>query len=275
MRRSRSLAGTVPDLAPCWPVCQCTNTMLLCRSRSGTGWPYPLPWYLVPLNILNSLALHLALARGAAWKEKRLFFREKTGKEATLFYIEPVQEGIPGWKALVPSLPEYEYPLRKLDYLVPCGPILQPVRDLKAQDAELDSWLAEGPTVYISLGSHRVMDEEWAVEMARALRLVFDEADSKAEDESEKEGKSELGKLRVLWKLRKTGNQFLSAGRGDVDYDTGKGSTVYEILAKEIDSGRVRIVNWLDADPISVLASGHVVCAVHHGGANSSIEAIA
>ncbi|KAK4684396.1 hypothetical protein P7C73_g5781, partial [Tremellales sp. Uapishka_1] len=37
----------------------------------------------------------------------------------------------------------------------------------------------------------------------------------------------------------------------------------------------LRIVQWLDVDPIALLRTGHVVCVVNHGGSNSYHEALA
>jgi len=51
---------------------------------------------------------------------------------------------------------------------------------------------------------------------------------------------------------------------------TKKGMTaVNAVLGNEIAAGRVRISEWIEAEPASMLATGHMVCYVHHGGANS------
>ncbi|KAK3294448.1 uncharacterized protein B0H64DRAFT_418347 [Chaetomium fimeti] len=47
-----------------------------------------------------------------------------------------------------------------------------------------------------------------------------------------------------------------------------------EALWKYPRDGVVRIVDWLEAEPMAVLETGVVVCAVHHGGANSFLEAV-
>lgn len=69
--------------------------------------------------------------------------------------------------------------------------------------------------------------------------------------------------LQVLWKLSKLGQ-----------YSTDSGSKMHEILNHWVDAGWVRIVDWLQPEPIAVLESGHVACIVHHGGANSFNEAV-
>jgi hydrogenase maturation factor len=49
---------------------------------------------------------------------------------------------------------------------------------------------------------------------------------------------------------------------------------VERVLGEEVKAGVVRVVDWLEAEPMAVLESGVVVCAVHHGGANSFLEAV-
>lgn len=49
---------------------------------------------------------------------------------------------------------------------------------------------------------------------------------------------------------------------------------IHRLLAAELASDQVRIVNWLKADPVSILESGHIVCSVHHGDSNTYREAI-
>lgn len=45
-------------------------------------------------------------------------------------------------------------------------------------------------------------------------------------------------------------------------------------LQAHLDSGRLKLSTWLEADPTSILESGHVVAFVHHGGANCYHEAV-
>jgi hypothetical protein len=58
---------------------------------------------------------------------------------------------------------------------------------------------------------------------------------------------------------------------GEYDNDREK-SRIYRILGRDVESGVVRIVRWIEAEPTAVLAEEKVVCAVHHGGANSFLE---
>jgi len=98
------------------------------------------------------------------------------------------------------------------------------------------------------------MNEESALQMAMAFRMLFDYA----------ERTQEKPRLQVLWKLSRWG-EF------DVDVP---GCKIYDVLEKEMGEGRVRIEDWIAAEPHSVLLSGKVVCSVNHGGANSFFEAL-
>ena len=64
--------------------------------------------------------------------------------------------------------------------------------------------------------------------------------------------------IQVLWKLK-----------SDVTDDLNT------IIGAEVQADRIRIVRWLDTDPVAILQTGSVACMVHHGGANSFYEATA
>ncbi|PHH58385.1 hypothetical protein CDD80_2410 [Ophiocordyceps camponoti-rufipedis] len=151
-------------------------------------------------------------------------------------------------KTLVGSHPELDYPGLVPPHIIACGPIMRTAAAVAESDPELGAWLARGPTVYVNLGSLYSIDEEQALEMARALAVVLGE-----------------GGRQVLWKLKRMG-----------EYGVGEaGDGVFDALAGVIGDERVRVVvDWLEAEPLSILASGHVVCSVHHGGANSFYEAV-
>jgi hypothetical protein len=97
--------------------------------------------------------------------------------------------------------------------------------------------------------------------MAGALRDVLDRAEA-----------SGYGRLQVLWKL---GREMMMDGE-EVEGDRFEGAWrgVCDVLRTEIEDGRVKVRDWVDAEPKAVLESGGVVCAVNHGGANSFYEAL-
>src|SRR5262249_38839724 len=100
-----------------------------------------------------------------------------------------------GIRFLVANLPEMEFPLAVLPQnILPCGPMLRPFAPLAEADPELAAWIARGPTVYVNLGTHLFLDENFAVEMATALRIMLERVRSVLWRDGRLEG------LQVLWK---------------------------------------------------------------------------
>lgn len=95
----------------------------------------------------------------------------------------------------------------------------------------------------VNLGSNYVPSPAFSQALATALRLQLERNSN----------------VQVLWKLK-------------INRDLV--SEVGEILSKEIATGCVKIESWLKAEPGALLRSGHIICSVHHGGANSYYEAV-
>jgi len=112
------------------------------------------------------------------------------------------------------------------------------------QDPELAQWLSTRPTVIINMGSIFTWDKAYITEMALALEKVLRETN-----------------VQVLWKLQ------TRADSSDADV-----AAALAPVAKEIEEDRVRISAWIKADPTALMETGHVVLAVHHGGASSFYE---
>ena len=156
----------------------------------------------------------------------------------------------PGVPYVCPAFTEIDFPFAVIpEDILLCGPIVIPFNPLEESDPALMKWLDSGPTVLTNLGSHIVSDEKLAREMVGAFRILLDYHDNK--------GRS--SKIQVLWKVK---------ADGDIQ------RTIDEIVGKEIKEGRIRVVAWLDTEPVSVLQHPNVICAVHHGGANSFYEGI-
>jgi hypothetical protein len=136
------------------------------------------------------------------------------------------------------SVPELEYPMVIPPNLIPCGPILLPTRPLNKVDPELAAWIDRRPTVLIVLGSHFVQDPLHAAATLAGIKMLF----SRRED------------VQVLWKWKNDGGWALPGADEHGD--------------------RLKIVDWMNADPTSVLRHG-VICSVNHGGSNSYHEALA
>ncbi|WWD08485.1 hypothetical protein V865_006597 [Kwoniella europaea PYCC6329] len=203
----------------------------------GTGYPYPLPWYLRPLNTLAFIFF-------AKWVLKydgrhRLFnkVRNQSGFKGNLPMFQ--NKSTLQTKFLCVSNEKVEIPGKIPKWLKCCGPILLPVKPLESIDMDLYKWVMERPTVLIVLGTHYKTSREFANNMLISIRILLD----KRKD------------VQVLWKLQKYGHFVINDGQDQED--------------------RLKIVDWLKPDPLAILKTGNVVCFVNHGGSNSYHEGLA
>ncbi|KAK4149016.1 hypothetical protein C8A00DRAFT_47293 [Chaetomidium leptoderma] len=236
----------------------------------GTTYPYPIPLLSIPHNtllILLSLLVSLfdphrrALTTYLAhhYHSTPGSVNATTTKLTTLSDLA-LHAAKLNTKFLVANLPEMELPLRIIPrHVVPCGPMLRPARPLGEVDADLQRWLLASPgggssktvVVYINLGTHVVFDGGMVGEMAGAVRVLLDAAARAAAYDDAKDG-----------------------GGGGAHHKGGSAVIVERVLGEEVRKGVVKVVEWLEAEPTAVLAAGTVVCAVHHGGANSFLESV-
>lgn len=221
--------------------------------RLFSGFQYPVPWYLTPLNVCYALYTAKAFWGDGHRHEVERHLASHTG--ATLRTpVDLLRNRPAGLKILVSTLPELDFPVVVPPHVSPCGPIVRVSSSVSDTDPELERWLARGPTVYVNLGSLCRVTADQASELALALRAVLDTF----------RRQPGAPRLRILWKLKKSGEyRVLDAG-----------CSIHDILGEEIDADLVRIVDWIQAEPIAVLQTGHVVCSIHHGGANSFNEAV-
>ncbi|KAF5597195.1 UDP-glycosyltransferase 84B2 [Fusarium pseudoanthophilum] len=130
-------------------------------------------------------------------------------------------------------------------------------------DANLGEWLSHGPTMYVNLGTHHKSNPTEAHEMSKALRKVLEYADTLH---------SAGRPVQILWKLGRVPDEKGNAPKRD-SY-TGEWALVTDELQAYIKQDRVRITDWLVAEPKSALESQNIICSVSHGGANSFYEAL-
>ncbi|CAH0025263.1 unnamed protein product [Clonostachys rhizophaga] len=123
------------------------------------------------------------------------------------------------------------------------GPILLSVAPAQEQDPELTQWVQRSPTVLIALGSGFKYPLNYAQAMTGAVVDVLSKTD-----------------LQILWKFDEDG-----------DYS----DDVLAPLAPYIKTGRLRMLNWLTIDIMSLLESGGITAFVHHGGSNCFNEGLA
>lgn len=200
----------------------------LADNRAGLGYPYPLPWYYYPVNIVAMLLITPLIHRDPVYKAitRARHAAGYTGPSGVL-----MRSTVP---TVCMSTPSLEFPAKIPSNLTCSGPILLPIRPLREQSPELFRWVTQKPTVMIALGSHLAYPEGTAQELLTSFRVLLD----KRKD------------IQILWKLRKYG-----------PYDL------------DVNEERLRVTQWLDADPMSILP--HVIAVVNHGGTNSYHEALA
>ena len=208
-----------------------------------SGFPFPLNWWQIPLNIYLYIRLIIRMMTSVNFKRMGAL-RKSLGLENTFAALRD-----PGVKYICPALPEIDFLFSVIpEELLLCGPIVLPFDPLEESDPGLVKWLDNGPTVLINLGSHVVSNEKIAREVVGAFRILLDY-----------HARQESSKIQVLWKVK-------------ADEDVHK--FIDENIGKEIKEGRVKVVAWLDAEPVSILQHPNVVCTVHHGGANSFYEGV-
>ncbi|KAH8432964.1 Diacylglycerol acyltransferase family [Aspergillus melleus] len=226
--------GLQPNSAPLWKY-----------PLPGTGFPYPLPWHLIPFNALAGI------------KTAKMYHGSGRRREIREWRIRHKIHGrfpfADAWRPdrfhLTPALKELDWPMDVPENILPCGPILLPTASVQQQDPELAGWLSQAPTVLVNLGTLYAPDPNVAKSIATGLKMFLDGWKGK--------------KVQILWKLPKHPH--------DVD---GVYSRSIEPLKKETEEGSVRIAPWFEVEPMAMLETGQIVCSVHHGGANSWYEAI-
>ncbi|KFA72664.1 hypothetical protein S40288_03412 [Stachybotrys chartarum IBT 40288] len=205
----------------------------------GSDLPFPIPWSKIITAIWERLRFVLWVVSNPRLLEVRAYLRDK-GVQNPLDFVSGPNEEQP-W--LLMSFPEANAPLTRIPPgAVICGPMVLDLAPAEQQDPELAAWLKRAPTVLVNLGSAVMYTEQRASAMAASFAEVLEKTD-----------------VQILWKFRKSG-----------ELDDG----FLKPIDKYVESGRVRLENWLNVDPPSLLQTGDVVLSVHHGGANCFYETI-
>ncbi|KAF5974691.1 UDP-glycosyltransferase 84B2 [Fusarium coicis] len=182
----------------------------------------------------------------------------------TMMELGVLKPAPPKLPILVASSPDIDYPFSVIPpQLTSCGPIIRAAPPIREVDANLGKWLTQGPTIYVNLGTHHKSTPAEAHEMSKALRKVLEYADT-----LHSAGKP----VQILWKLGRVPDEEGNAPKRD-SYN-GEWALVTDELQAYVKQDRVRITDWLIAEPKSVLKLKSIACAVSHGGANSFFEAL-
>jgi len=181
-----------------------------------------------------------------------LMYKMGTSPEVSELIKYRNERGLKGWlpmetaysKAnhiICPCVPELDFPLVLPDILGLYGPIILDTSPIEIADPELNQWLNRGKTVVMCMGTHFRYSESQAKAVIDGLLGAVDHGSN----------------TQFLWKLP---NKSEFEG------------LINEALKNPKDKERVRIVDWLEADPASIMKHPNVVAYIHHGGANSYYE---
>jgi len=210
----------------------------------SSGYPFPLPFYLVLANIYILLRLAAMCFLFSPEFREIAAVRKNAGLPGPIPSTRPYVAEKTHY--LVPDLPELSLPL---EYIPPnvsaCGPItpLPTTINNSEGSVQLLEWMKKGETVIVNFGSHMSLERGSCASLARGLGTAL----------------QKHPKLRVLWKLKLQPEMSLDA-------------EITDALGLAWVEGRVRIVEWLDVSPADLLALPGVVASVHHGGANAYFE---
>ncbi|SPJ75977.1 uncharacterized protein FTOL_05708 [Fusarium torulosum] len=206
----------------------------------SSGFSFPIPLRNLPENIyMNARYIYSAMfTPDASTKKARL---RDFGLQEPLNLFGMHRQEVP-W-----ITQNTEGAMILVDFVPPnvtcAGPILLSGAPATEQDPEIAAWMKRSPTVLINLGSNLAYDETRATAMSLAIGELL----------------SKTG-VQILWKFNKLG-----------DYS----DAFVERLIPYLDSERLKMPNWLVADPSSLLETGDIIASVHHGGSNCYHEAIA
>ncbi|KAI0869765.1 hypothetical protein GGS24DRAFT_477829 [Hypoxylon argillaceum] len=236
---NRLFAFLAPNvLADTFWIEQPFGSMLGKYARIGSDFSFPLPWRKIPENVYFTARLIIGVLNRPDFRGTKQYLKEH-GIDTSMGIPRRADNPWISQNMAGASIP--------LDVVPPnitaAGPIIFDPEPAAEQDPELVAWLARAPTVLINLGSLFVYCEHHATTMALAIEDLLAKTN-----------------VQVLWKM----------GKEDTIPDN------YTLPAQNaIEKGRLRVTNWLTVTPASILATGHVVASVHHGGANCYHEAIA
>jgi hypothetical protein len=225
------LSDLLPAEQPAW-------TLFWKYPALGSGYPYPVPWSLVPANMYINFRVIRGLLRLPDVSAKRAFLKKK-GVKRPIDFMGLYRPDVP-W--LTQTLPGAHLPLVTMPRNVTLtGPInLAGLEEETPAAKELLEW-TEKPTVLISLGSGFKYVEYQARVMLEAVQHVLKETD-----------------VQILWKIDKL-----------EPFDDGFLKT-----AMRDSAGRLRIKKWLEVEPPTLLQDGNILVFVHHGGAGSYHDSI-
>ncbi|KAJ2981755.1 hypothetical protein NQ176_g1835 [Zarea fungicola] len=206
-----------------------------------SGYPFPVPWHLVPRNAYLSFKLIYSFLKMRSIAAKRSFLQAH-GVVNPLDFFHIQHNDVP-W--ITQTMPEASTPMDFVPANVTCaGPITLSPSRAQDIDAEIVSWMKQKPTVLVNLGTAVVYSAKQTMEMIGAIAQVLEHSD-----------------VQVLWKY-KIADEIAS----DFDWRAAMKQITY--------TGRVMVNTWLTIDPPTLLQSGFITAFVTHGGAGGFHESL-
>ncbi|CAG9957069.1 unnamed protein product [Clonostachys rosea f. rosea IK726] len=205
----------------------------------SSGFDFPVPWRNMLENIYLNFRFIYAVMLTPNLSAKKAELRTR-GLKDPINFLKMHRPDVP-WITM--NTEGASIPVDVVPTNVTCaGPILLSVAPASEQDPELAEWVGRGPTVLINLGSGFAYSINHVRPMVGAIVDVLTQTD-----------------VQVLWKFNKYG-----------EYSDDELAPLKQFL----DSGRLRLSNWLPIDVLSLLETGDIVASVHHGGSNCFHEAV-
>jgi hypothetical protein len=203
----------------------------------GTGISFPVPWRDLPWNVIAVLVLFYKVATSP-----KVIQLNKDREAHGLSDQPPTRWAITrALHVICPGVRETDFPLVVPDHLGLYGPIVLDTTPVDLSDPELNRWLDRGQTVLMYMGTHFCYSES----QVKAILNGF--LSAVGHDSS----------TQFLWKL---------PNRSKFE------NLIEEALKNSRDKERFKIVNWLEADPPSIMMHPNVAALIHHGGANTYFE---
>ena len=216
-----------------------SQRLFIVSIRLGTGISFPVPWSDLLKNTKAAFRF-LWIIVTSPKISKLNKYRNAHGLPGRLPVMDTIHTRAD--HVICAGVREIDFPLVVPDFLGLYGPIVLDTTPIETADSELNRWLGRGETVVMCMGTH----------------VYYTESRVKAVINGFLGGINHDSNTQFLWKLSEK-SKFESL--------------IEETLKDPRDKDRFKIVDWLEADPASIMKHPNVIAYIHHGGANSYFEA--
>ncbi|KAF8644276.1 hypothetical protein AX16_008578, partial [Volvariella volvacea WC 439] len=186
-----------------------------------TGFPYPVPILLILANIFVNLYVIFKLVTSSRIRSLNNMREKNHGLKHSI--IDQFSSQV---QYILPALAETEFPGL---YIPPnlnlCGPILLPSKLVQEYDPDMARWLDNpgAKTILINLGSHVSLNANHVRQLGGGIRLLL----------------AKVKNIQILWKVIADGE-------------------IRSVLDEILDPVRMKVVDWLEATPYSIICHPNV-----------------